>query len=157
MSHLHPAAERVQSALRALGSDAQVQELPQSTRTALEAARALGVEAGQIVKSLVFMAGDEPVLVCASGGHRVSLEKLSQITESVVRQATADEVKAATGFSIGGVPPLGHERPLRTFIDRDLLQYNEICAAAGTPHAVFLTTPQALLQMTGGELIDLKA
>ena len=156
MARLHPSAERVQKALEALGFSVPVRELPQSTRTAPEAARAAGVTVGQIVKSLIFMAGNQALLVCASGSNRVSIEKLSALTGQRVRQASADEVKAATGYSIGGVPPAGHITKLRTLIDRDLVQYGEICAAAGTPNAVFLTTPQQLLQMTQGEVADVK-
>lgn len=157
MERLHPSAERVQMALQALGFSVQVRELPQSTRTAPEAARAVGVTVGQIVKSLVFMVGDQPRLVCASGSNRVSLDKLKrQLMGQPVRQASSDEVRAATGYSIGGVPPAGHITKLRTLIDRDLMQYSEICAAAGTPNAVFLTTPQQLLEMTKGELADVK-
>ncbi len=156
MERLHPSAERVQVALRALGFAVDVKELPESTRTAPEAARAVGVTVGQIVKSLVFMAGDQALLVCASGSNRVSLDKLRQLMGRPVRQASADEVRNATGFAIGGVPPTGHAKRLRTLIDRDLMQYSEICAAAGTPNAVFLTRPQELLEMTSGELADVK-
>jgi prolyl-tRNA editing enzyme YbaK/EbsC (Cys-tRNA(Pro) deacylase) len=156
MSELHPAAERVQRTLRELGFGVQVQELPQSTRTAKEAAAAVGVTVGQIVKSLVFVAGDEPVLVCASGSNRISVEKLSQLVGKPVRQASPEEVKETTGFAIGGVPPVGHVRKLKTFIDRDLLHYDEIWAAGGTPRAVFRTTPDALIQMTQGDVADVK-
>lgn len=156
MERLHPSAERVQAALQALGISVQVRELPESTRTAPEAARAAGVTVGQIVKSLIFMADNQALLVCASGSNRVSIEKLAALTGQRVRQASADEVREATGYAIGGVPPTGHIAKLRTLIDRDLMQYREICAAAGTPHAVFLTTPEQLLEMTQGEVADLK-
>lgn len=156
MGVLPQAAERVQAALSELGLYAEVRELPQSTRTAPEAARAVGVRVGQIVKSLIFMADEEPVLVCASGSNRVSLEKLGKLVGRPVRQASPDEVKEATGFAIGGVPPIGHRRLLKAFIDRDLMQYEEIWAAAGTPHAVFRTTPHELLQITKGQLVDIK-
>jgi prolyl-tRNA editing enzyme YbaK/EbsC (Cys-tRNA(Pro) deacylase) len=156
MGKLHPSAERVQLALQALGFSSAVRELPQSTRTAPEAARAAGLSVGQIVKSLVFMVAEQPLLVCASGSNRVSIEKMSRLIGQPVRQASADEVREATGFAIGGVPPVGHTQQLRTIIDRDLMAYEEICAAAGTPHTVFLTTPQQLLEMTKGELADVK-
>lgn len=155
MGNLSQAARRVEEALRARGFAVEVQELSQSTRTAQEAAEAVGVSVGQIVKSLVFVAGEEPVLVCASGANRVSLEKLMERLGRAVRKASAEEVREATGFAIGGVPPLGHARRLRTLIDQDLLQYDEIWAAAGTPHAVFRTTPAQLLEMTQGEVVDL--
>ncbi len=156
MKKLHPSAERVQEALRALGISAHVRELPQSTRTAPEAARAVGTSVGQIVKSLIFMAGEEPLLVCTSGSNRVCLEKLAALTGKPVRPATPEEVREQTGFAIGGVPPVGHRRRLRTLLDRDLFQYDELWAAAGTPFAVFSTTPQELLRMTQGETADLK-
>ncbi len=150
------AAERVRQALTELGLDAQIQELPDSTRTAEQAAQAVGMTVGQIVKSLVFMNGDEPVLVCASGANRVSTDKLDGLVEGAVRQASPDEVRSATGFAIGGVPPTGFAHPLPTFIDRDLMPYDEICAAAGTPHAVFRTTPLQLQRMTDGTFADIK-
>ncbi|MFB6286384.1 MAG: YbaK/EbsC family protein [Candidatus Bipolaricaulia bacterium] len=156
MSDRASAAERVRNALTELGLDARIQELPDSTRTAEQAAQAVGMTVGQIVKSLVFMTDEEPLLVCASGANRVSIPKLDQLVEGTVRQASPDEVRSATGFAIGGVPPTGFARPLVTFIDRDLMQYEEICAAAGTPHAVFRTTPLDLQRMTDGAFADLK-
>jgi len=155
MGNRSRAARRVEEALRKRGFEVEVQELSQSTRTAREAAEAVGVSVGQIVKSLVFRAGEEPVLVCASGANRVSLEKLAGLVGQPVRRASPEEVREATGFAIGGVPPLGHTRRLRTFIDQDLLRYDEIWAAAGTPHAVFRTTPAQLLEMTQGEVADI--
>lgn len=156
MSDRASAAERVRQALTELGLDARIQELPDSTRTAEQAAQAVGMTVGQIVKSLVFMTDDGPLLVCASGDNRVSLDKLNQLVEGTVRQASPDEVRSATGFAIGGVPPTGFARPLPTFIDRDLMPYDEICAAAGTPHAVFRTTPLDLQRMTEGVFADVK-
>lgn len=156
MSERLSGVERVQRALRELNIDASVEELPDSTRTAQDAAQAVGLTVGQIVKSLVFMNGDEPVLVCASGASRVSVDKLNRLVDGTVRQANPDEVRAATGFAIGGVPPTGFPRPVATFIDRDLMQYEEICAAAGTPHAVFRTTPLDLQRMTEGVFADVK-
>lgn len=156
MSGRTSAVERVQKALSEIGMEASIDELPDSTRTAQEAAQAVGLTVGQIVKSLVFMNDDEPVLVCASGANRVSTDKLCQLLEGTVRQAKPDEVRSATGFAIGGVPPTGFARPLTTLIDRDLMQYDEICAAAGTPHAVFRTTPLDLQRMTEGVFADVK-
>lgn len=156
MSGRPSAVERVQKALGELKIEATVEELPDSTRTAQEAAQAVGLTVGQIVKSLVFMNGESPVLVCASGANRVSTDKLDRLVEGTVRQASPDDVRSATGFAIGGVPPTGFARPLTTFIDRDLMQYDEICAAAGTPHAVFRTTPLDLQRMTGGAFADVK-
>jgi len=156
MTERAPATERVQTALAELDLEATIEELPDSTRTAQDAAQAVGLTVGQIVKSLVFMTDDEPVLVCASGAHRVSTEKLSGLLDGSVRQAKPDEVRSATGFAIGGVPPTGFARPLPTFIDRDLMQYDEVCAAAGTPSSVFRTTPLDLQRMTEGVFADLK-
>ena len=156
MGDLSRAARRVKGALRERGFELEVQELSQSTRTAQEAAEAVGATVGQIVKSLVFLAGEEPVLVCASGANRVSLAKLAGLLGRPVRRASPDEVREATGFAIGGVPPLGHTRSLRTIIDQDLFQYDEIWAAAGTPRAIFRTTPAQLQEMTQGEVADVK-
>ncbi|HVT16938.1 MAG TPA: YbaK/EbsC family protein [Thermoanaerobaculia bacterium] len=153
---MHPNAERVQEALTGLGSAARVVELVASTRTAAEAAAAIGTTLGQIAKSLVFLAGDELVMVIASGAHRVSIAKLGERLGRPVRRADPESVKRRTGFPIGGTPPIGHHVPLRTLIDRELEQFPEIWAAAGTPHAVFRTTAGELLRITGGELADVK-
>lgn len=156
MGNRSRAARRVERALRELGFEIEVQELAQSTRTAQEAAEAVGATVGQIVKSIVFVAGEEPVLVCVSGANRVSLDKLAKLLGQPPRKASPDEVRKATGFAIGGVPPLGHPQRIRTFIDRDLLQYDEIWAAAGTPRALFRTTPAQLRAMTQGEVAEVK-
>ena len=148
------AAARVQTALRALGLSSEVQELTDSARTAAEAAQACGVEVGQIVKSLVFVAGGEPILVLVSGGNQADEGRLRALTGQPVRRADAELVRSATGFAIGGVPPVGHPRPLRTIVDRDLLGYERLIAAAGTPHAVFPLTPAELVRITGAEVAD---
>ena len=153
---MHPNAQRIQSILTSLGSASQVQELAASTRTAVEAASALGTTVAQIAKSLVFWSGADPVLVIASGTNRVSQEKLAALLGHPVRRADADAVKRSTGFPIGGVAPVGHTAPLRVVIDRDLLQYPEVWAAAGTPHAVFRTTPEELVRITAGEVADIR-
>ena len=138
---LHPTAQRVQDELQARGLQAEVQELADSTRTAQEAADAVGVELGQIVKSLVFVAADGPVLCLCAGDRRVDVAKLGE----GVRQAKADEVRSATGFAIGGVPPLGHDRPLPTVVDESLRRFPLLWCAAGTPHAVFSVATERLL------------
>jgi prolyl-tRNA editing enzyme YbaK/EbsC (Cys-tRNA(Pro) deacylase) len=153
---MHPNAQRVQSVLTSLGSASQVQELAASTRTAVEAAAALGTTVAQIAKSLVFLSGEDPVLVIASGTNRVSQEKVAALLGGSVRRADADAVKRLTGFPIGGVAPVGHTAPLRVVIDQDLLQYPEVWAAAGTPHAVFRTTPDELVRITGGTVADVR-
>ncbi|GAB4430490.1 MAG: YbaK/EbsC family protein [Anaerolineae bacterium] len=155
---LSRSAQRVQDALAALGfAMGQVVELPASTRTAAEAAAAIGCTVAQIAKSLIFrgVQSGEPVLVIASGVNRVNEARVAERLGEPIAKADADYVRAQTGFVIGGVPPVGHDRPLRTFIDADLLQYEEIWAAAGTPHAVFRLTPADLERLTGGEVIHL--
>ncbi len=155
---LSSSAQKVQDALTALGfGTMQVMELPASTRTSAEAAAALGCSVAQIAKSLVFRGAQsgEPVLVIASGANRVNEARIAEILGEPIAKADADFVRAQTGFVIGGVPPVGHSRPLRTFIDQDLRQYQEIWAAAGTPHAVFRLTPADLERLTGGEVISL--
>jgi prolyl-tRNA editing enzyme YbaK/EbsC (Cys-tRNA(Pro) deacylase) len=151
-----PAAARVQAALQALGVESEVILLADSARTAAEAAAACGVAVGQIVKSLVFLAGDEPILVLVSGANQADERRLATLSGRTVRRADADAVRGCTGYAIGGVPPVGHPRPLRVFIDRDLLGYERLIAAAGTPHAVFPITPADLCRVTGGAVADLK-
>jgi prolyl-tRNA editing enzyme YbaK/EbsC (Cys-tRNA(Pro) deacylase) len=149
---LKPSAQKVQDALAALGFANQVVELPDSTRTSVEAAAAVGCEVGQIAKSLIF-AGKQSgrgVLVIASGSNRVDEKKVKSLVGEGIERAGADFVRSATGFVIGGVPPVGHATPLTTLIDEDLLQYGQIWAAAGHPNAVFPLTPAELVAMTGG-------
>src|SRR6266550_2598859 len=130
--------ELVQSALDAAGIEARVVELAASTRTAAEAAAAIGCSVAQIAKSLVFRGrSGEAILVIASGTNRVDEKKLAALAGEPIAKADADFVRERTGYAIGGVPPAGHASPLRTFIDRDLLLFDLIWAAAGTPHAVF--------------------
>jgi prolyl-tRNA editing enzyme YbaK/EbsC (Cys-tRNA(Pro) deacylase) len=154
---MNPTAQRIADALAALGVETAVIEFAESTRTAEEAAAAIGTQVGQIVKSLVFMAGDAPVLALVSGTNRLDPSRLRDDTGDPPRRATADEVRAATGYAIGGVPPIGHPQPLRTFIDRDLTGYETVYAAAGTPHTVFAITPAELTRITAGHVIDLAA
>jgi prolyl-tRNA editing enzyme YbaK/EbsC (Cys-tRNA(Pro) deacylase) len=136
---MHPTAAKLQSRLHQRGLEVEVRELPDSTRTAKEAAAAVGCEVGQIVKSLVFFRGDEPVMVLCAGDRRVDAEALG------LRAATADEARAATGFAIGGVPPLGHERELPTVVDESLRRFETVWCAAGTPHTVFEVATEALV------------
>ena len=131
MSTLHPTAVRVADRLAAAGLDVTVVEHAQSSRTAEEAAATAGCELGQIVKSLVFAADDGPVLVLCAGDRRVDAAALG------VRRATPDQVREATGFAIGGVPPLGHPAPVRTLVDASLRRFATVWCAAGTPNAVF--------------------
>lgn len=154
---LPASARKVQAALDALGLSLQVISLPASTRTAAEAAQAVGCQVGQIAKSIVFRAerSDRPVLVIASGSNRVNEKKIAALLGEPLGKADADFVRRRTGFVIGGVPPLGHAEPLETFVDRDLLQYEQIWAAAGTPHAVFSLTPAELVRLAGGRVLDI--
>lgn len=133
-------------------------EFTESTRTAQEAAARVGVNVGQIVKSLIFRGAHsrKPILVLTSGANRVNEQKLaSYVGEEVVR-AEAEFVRTVSGFAIGGVPPIGHAQPMETYIDRDLLQYEKLWAAAGTPNAMFELTPADLQVLTGGKLVDVK-
>lgn len=151
-------AKKVQAALQEKGFSFQVEELPGSTRTAQDAAGAVGCGVGQIAKSLVFkMKGSgEPILVIASGANRVDEEKLAERAGEPVKMAHPDFVRRHTGFAIGGVPPVGHDNPMRTWIDEDLLEHDEIWAAAGTPHALFRLDPADLPRMTEGAVVPVK-
>ncbi|GHO71786.1 prolyl-tRNA editing protein [Ktedonobacter sp. SOSP1-52] len=155
---LSASAQRVQDILSERGFDCQVLELPNSTRTAQEAADSIGTTVGQIVKSLIFRGkeSDQAILVVASGTNRVNEKRLKATVGEGIEKPNADFVRERTGFAIGGVAPIGHTSTLKTFIDADLFQYQEIWAAAGTPNAVFRLTPQDLKEMTGGEIIDVK-
>jgi len=148
--------ERVRAALAERRLSPEILEYPASTRTAHEAARAVGTSVAQIVKSLVFLADERPVLVLASGANRVDVAKLGRLAgASRVEKATAGITRDATGFSIGGVPPLGHSARLPVYIDRALLSHPVVYAAAGTPNAVFAITPDDLLRVTSGTVGDL--
>ncbi len=151
-------ARRVQEALAARGVDFEVKEFPESTRTSAEAAAAIGCAVAQIAKSLVFRGADsgEAVLIVASGANRVDPAKAEALLGEAIERADAEFVRGATGFAIGGVPPLGHDRPLVTLIDEDLLAFEAIWAAAGTPNAVFRLSPADLSALTGGRIADLK-
>jgi len=154
---MHPASQKVLDAARRLGIQIDIRQFDQSTRTAQEAADAIGVSLGQIVKSLVFVADGQPILVLASGPNRTDTAKLArQAAAREVRRASAEEVQTATGFVIGGVPPIGHPRPLPIYFDRDLLQYDTVWAAAGTPNTVFAVEPGRLAQASGAIITDLK-
>ena len=148
--------ERVRLALAQAGVETRIEEFPASTRTAQDAATAIGTSVGQIVKSLVFYAGEAPVLALMSGSNRLDTDLLAGLTDSVIRKAGAEDVRMATGYAIGGIPPVGFARPIPTFIDADLLHYPEIWAAAGTPHHVFRITPSELVRVTNGTVRELR-
>jgi prolyl-tRNA editing enzyme YbaK/EbsC (Cys-tRNA(Pro) deacylase) len=155
--HLNPRARKVQEAIRSLGYPFEVVELPESTRSAQEAAEAIGCRVEQIAKSIVFSTakGEMPLLIIASGSNRVNELRISEYLGEPIQKAGADFVRASTGFSIGGVPPVGHLKKLQIFIDEDLLKCEEIWAAAGTPHAVFRLTPTDLVKMTKAKVISI--
>jgi prolyl-tRNA editing enzyme YbaK/EbsC (Cys-tRNA(Pro) deacylase) len=149
------AIDRFLQAAAVLGHPVEVRRFPEGTRTAEDAARAVGCELGQIVKSLVFVADGRPVLALTSGANRVDAAKLAALAGALeVRRATPEEARAATGFAVGGTPPFGHPSRIPTFLDPDLLAYEEVWAAAGTPDAVFRITPQELRRVTGAEVAD---
>jgi prolyl-tRNA editing enzyme YbaK/EbsC (Cys-tRNA(Pro) deacylase) len=155
----HRNVELVAASLAAGGADsariARLRVLPDAVTTAAAAAAALGVEVGQIANSLIFDADGVPLLVLTSGAHRVDTGKVAALIGAQrVRRASADFVRGATGQPIGGVAPVGHPAPIRTLVDRALAQYNEIWAAGGIPHAVFPTTFDELVEVTGGEPAD---
>ena len=155
---LSAAAQRVQDALKAMGVACQVVELPESTRSAVEAAQAIGCCVEQIVKSLVFrgQSTNRPILAVISGGNRVDEEKLAVLVAEPVAKADAEYVRQRTGYAIGGVPPVGHVESLVCVVDEDLLQYEHIWAAAGTPRAVFRLTPADLQRITDGRVVSVK-
>lgn len=146
---MHTKAERVQGFLTALGEAGRVRELPDSTRSAAEAAQAIGTTVAQIAKSLVFTVDDAVLLVIASGVNRVDLARLAELAGGTVTRPDAKTVKALTGYSIGGVPPIGYETQPRSVVDEDLLAYDTVWAAAGTPNAVFPIATGRLVEVTG--------
>jgi len=154
---LSSSAQKVQDILKERGFSSRVVELPDSTRTAREAAQAVGCRVEQIVKSLVFKGqnSNKPLLVVASGSNRVNEQRLSELAGEPIEKADADFVRRRTGFVVGGVPPLGHTEQLEIFIDQDLLQYEQLWAAAGTSHAVFQLSPSELKAMTGGRVVSI--
>jgi prolyl-tRNA editing enzyme YbaK/EbsC (Cys-tRNA(Pro) deacylase) len=154
----HPSVVRVRTELAARGASTaaeNIRVLDDAARTAAQAAAQLGVEVAQIANSLLFDADGTPLLVMASGGHRVDTGKVAALVGAAkVRRAEPEFVRAHTGFAIGGVAPLGHPAPVRTLVDRDLEQYDVLWAAAGHPHAVFPTTYAELVTLTGGDPAD---
>jgi len=153
----HPNVTRVIEAGRALGLDIVTRRFPEGTKTAQDAANAIGVAVGQIVKSLVFGVDGEIVMAYVSGANQLDEKKLAAAAGGAkCSRVDADAVREATGFPIGGVPPFGHTKQLRVFIDPDLLQYDEVWAAAGTWNDVFGIEPHKLVEASGGAVTDLK-
>ena len=148
---MHPTVTRVVGVLTAAGWRGEVRMLPESARTAAEAAAGLGCDVGAIASSLLFVADGEPLLVLTSGAHRVDTSVVASLLGvAAVERAPASLVREATGYAIGGVAPVGHPAPLRTLVDVDLAQHDVVWAAAGHPHAVFPTCYAELLRLTGG-------
>jgi prolyl-tRNA editing enzyme YbaK/EbsC (Cys-tRNA(Pro) deacylase) len=155
MGKSNSSIQRVQLELNSLGIDTEIKELPASTRTALEAARAVGCQVGQIVKSLVFqgITSQKPLLILTSGANQVDETLLAETTGEIIKFASVHFVREETGFAIGGVSPFGLKEKITTYIDEDLLQYPLIWAAAGSPQAVFSIQPDSLVKATGGKVI----
>jgi prolyl-tRNA editing enzyme YbaK/EbsC (Cys-tRNA(Pro) deacylase) len=154
----HPSVARFRSELERLGGSGRIVVLPDSVHTAALAAEALGCEVGAIANSLLFDADDSPLLILTSGAHRVDTERCAaEIGTSALRRARPDFVRAHTGQVIGGVSPVGHPTPLRTFVDPWLDRHDQVWAAAGHPNALFCTTYAELLRITGGQPLDVEA
>jgi Cys-tRNA(Pro) deacylase len=148
---MHPTVARVVDAAQRAGLAIDVERFPAGTRTALDAARAVGCDVAQIVKSLVFVADDRAVVALVSGANRVDVTRLARaVGATAVRKANGDEARATTGYAIGGVPPFGHAAPVTVVVDRDLLAFDRVWAAAGLPDAVFAIAPADLLRISGG-------
>jgi prolyl-tRNA editing enzyme YbaK/EbsC (Cys-tRNA(Pro) deacylase) len=154
----HPTAIRLSQRLRESGVEAQVVEFEQPTRTSADAAAAIGCSVAEIAKSVVFRgkSSGQAVVVVASGANRVSEEKVAAQVGEPLARADADFVRAATGYVIGGVAPIGHAQPVKLLIDEDLRQYQKVWAAGGTPHTVFPLTPDELRSVTGADWSDVK-
>jgi len=152
---LPKSAQRFKDAAIAAGLDIDIMEMPDSTRTAEEAALACGCGVGQIVKSLVFSGNEtsSPFLLLVSGENRVNLDKIAKITGETLDRPDAKYVRTHTGYAIGGIPPLGFDGPIRTWIDKDLLQYDQVFAAAGTPRCIFGVTPRKLAIAANAEIV----
>lgn len=151
---------KVAAAARALGLNIEIVEFEQTTRTAEDAAAAIGCEVAQIVKSLLFVADGQPVLALVSGANRLhegKLARLRAVGRKKVRRADADATRVATGFAIGGVPPFGHAASLPVYVDEDLMRFETVWAAGGTPNAVFAIAPDDLLRATNGIVADIRA
>ncbi|MGB4870628.1 MAG: YbaK/EbsC family protein [Candidatus Promineifilaceae bacterium] len=156
---MHPSAQKVADAAQALGLDIEIVEFAQTTRSAQEAADAIGCDVAQIVKSLCFVVNGRATICLVSGANQLDERKLAALAcvgRKQISRAEAEMVKAATGFTIGGVPPFGHVTSLPVYIDEDLKRFEVVWAAAGTPFAVFAIRPEALERVAGGTAVSLK-
>ena len=150
------AVDRFRAAAAQVGLDPDVRTFPEGTRTAADATAAVGCDVAQIVKSLVFSVDGAPILILTSGANQVDTELVGGHLGASLAKADAASVREATGFAIGGTPPLGHAAPLRTLLDRDLLTHDEVWAAAGTPDTCFPIDPGRLVTLTGAEVVDVR-
>src|SRR5687767_12898560 len=159
MPTLSSSAQKIQDQLKSLGFDYPVIEHAESTRTAQEAADRAGCELGQIVKSLIFRGktSGKPILVLTSGANRVDEKQIAKYAGEAIGRADADFVRTATGFAIGGIPPVGHAEKMETYLDEDFLQYPTVWAAAGTPNAIFELKTDDLRKMTAGTVAKVKS
>ncbi|MBI5346052.1 MAG: YbaK/EbsC family protein [Chlamydiae bacterium] len=155
---LSKSAQSVQDVLSKKGINAKVVELPASTRSAEEAAKAIGCEVAQIIKSLIFRTKhtNKPILVLVSGVNRVNEKLIAKAVGEEITKADADFTREVTGFAIGGIPPVGHKQKIETFIDEDLLKLKELWAAAGTPNAVFSLDSSVIVNLTDGKVVAIK-
>ncbi|MCW5693638.1 MAG: YbaK/EbsC family protein [Pseudolabrys sp.] len=156
MNETTPSVERVRAALLAASHDDTIAVFPDGTRTAQDAANAVGCTVAQIAKSIVLRAGEQVVLVITSGANRVDMAKIATLTGESVKPADGRWVRDVTGFAIGGVAPVGHQSPPRIFIDQDLMALDTVWAAAGSPRHVFRTTGAEIARMTGGSVADVR-
>ncbi len=157
MSDIHPNVVRVTAAAKECGLEISTRRFPEGTKTAADAAAAIGVTVGQIVKSLVFGVDNEIVMALVSGSNQLDEKKLALAAGGAkCARVDADAVREATGYPIGGVPPFGHSTQLRVFVDPDLLQYDEVWAAAGTWNDNFGASPADIVRVAGGVVTDLK-
>jgi len=157
-AQLSTSAQKIQDLLNSLGYDYTIIEHAESTRTAQEAADRAGCELGQITKSLIFRGktSGKPILVLTSGANRVDEKRISGYAGETISRADADFVRSVTGFAIGGVPPIGHVKEMETYLDEDLLAYQVVWAAAGTPNAIFELKTEDLQKMTNGKIVQVK-
>ncbi|MGQ9503041.1 MAG: YbaK/EbsC family protein [Anaerolineae bacterium] len=156
---MHPSAQKVALAAQELGLTIEIVEFAETTRTASDAANAIGCQVAQIVKSLLFLVDSRPILALVSGANRLDEAKLAALCGTApqnVKRADAETAKTITGFAIGGIPPFGHTSTLPVYVDADLMGFNVVWAAAGTPHSVFAITPHELIRATKGIIADLK-
>ena len=156
---MHPTAQKVADSARELRLSVEIKEFETTTRSAQDAARAIGCQVEQIVKSLLFVVNDQPTMALVSGGNQLDERKLAAlcgVSRKKVKRGNADITRVATGYAIGGVPPFGHTTSLPTYIDQDFFKFEVVWAAAGTPNAVFAVTPRDLERATGGVVADLK-